>query len=96
MEFLFENVWEYNFSFKKCSINAYFVGEEKDFQNALKKELFEISAEEGAISNERDIKNKLNITNDILFQKFNKSETYLIKITYQTQDYRFYCCQLKF
>ena len=55
-----------------------------------------MSAEEGAIWNERNIENKHNITN-YLFQKFNyKSETYLIKITYQKQDYSFYCCQLKF
>ena len=60
------------------------------------KELFEISAEEGAISNERNIENKHNTTNN-LFQKFNyKSETYLFKKTYQKQDYSFYCCQLKF
>ena len=47
-----------------------------------------MSAEEGAISNERNIGNKYNITN-YLFQKLNyKSETYLIKIGYQKQDYR--------
>ena len=55
-----------------------------------------MSAEEGAISNERNIKNKHNITSYV-FQKFNyKSEMYLIKITYQKKGYSFYYCQLKF
>ena len=54
---------------------------------ALKKKLFWMSL---------ILKIIINITN-FLFQKFNyKSETYLIKITYQKQDYSFYCCQLKF